>query len=448
MSFLNTYTVTFNCGRQQVKPEVFARHLANAISKTHVPDLLILCLQEIAPIPYSFLGGSYLNLYFENLRRTIHLASSSLDNASYTHVITRNLGMTAIMVFALEEQVKNVRWLETAVVGFGVQEMGNKGAVGIRIGYLTPDDVMELSVVAAHLAPMENAFEKRNEDWKSIVQRLVFTPLDQSASQSATRQQRPFIEEDNDDTPLLPDAFGPNTAASGIFTPRSHLIFAGDLNYRTSDTKPSPLDLQKFPQPVDDSSKPYHFSKLLQNDQLHRELKEQRTCHGLQEAPINFPPTYKYSDEQRAVAEADNQNTWLWAKHRWPSWCDRILFLDLPPWMKEKNQHQQSLIVVNEYAALPLMSTSDHRPVALSLSVPLRAIPAPVDGTMDSDVRTHPPFDIDPRWREKQTIARRREIMVGCAAYLALTWEGNGILLTIALGALSGWALIKGIIEV
>lgn len=446
MSVLKNYIVTFNCGREQVKPEIFARHLAKALPKNNIPDLLVLCLQEVAPIAYSFLGGSYLTLYFESLRRAVHLASSRLDNATYVHIITRNVGMTAIMLFALEEEVKKVRWLETAGVGLGVRETGNKGAVGIRIGYLTPDDeIMELSVVAAHLAPMEDALERRNQDWKLIVQRLVFTPVDQSALQSATRKQRSSAEQGNDNAPLLHDALDPEEIASGLFTPTSHVIFAGDLNYRTSDIKPSPHDFRRFPQPTDDSNKPYHYSKLLQNDQLRREVKAQRACHGLQEAPINFPPTYKYSDKQRAVADTHDGKMWLWAKHRWPSWCDRILYLDLPPWMTESSQ--LSSISIKVYTALPLMSTSDHRPVVLSISIPVKAIPAPIDEVADPNVRIHPPFSIYPRWKEKRAMARKLEIVVGLAAYLVLTWEGNGILLAIGLGALGGWALMKSMVD-
>lgn len=444
MSTLKTYTVTFNCGREQVKPEVFARHLVKPlVSQNEIPDLLVLCLQEVAPIAHSFLGGSYLNPYFESLKHAVSLASARLDNATYVHIITRNVGMTAIMMFALEEEVEKVRWLEIAGVGVGVQEMGNKGAVGIRIGYLTPDDeVMELSVVAAHLTPMEDAFKRRNEDWKSIVQRLVFTPVDELGS--AARQQRLSVEENIEDAPLLRDALGPKEIASGLFTPTSHLIFAGDLNYRTSAIKPSQYDVRKFPQPTDDSSKSHHYSKLLQNDQLHREVKAQRACHGLQEAPIDFPPTYKYSDRQRAMADTDDGATWLWANHRWPSWCDRILYLDLPPWVIEKGQ--LCSINVNSYTALPLMSTSDHRPVALSLSIPIKAIPAPINEIVD--VRTHPPFSIDPRWRERRAVARNLEIVVGLAAYLGLTWEGNGILIAIFLGALGSWALVKSMVEI
>ena len=75
------------------------------------------------------------------------------------------------------------------------------------------------------------------------------------------------------------------------------------------------------------------------------------------------------------------------------------------------------------------MPTSDHRPVALSLSIHLTAI------------------GIDPKWREKRDAARRMELVAGLIAYLGLTWEGNGILLAIAIGAVGGWAVIRGVLN-
>lgn len=429
-----------------MKPELFARHLVNALGVVDVPDLFILCLQEVAPITYSFLGGSYLDQYFGSLRRAVHIASASLDNVRFVHIITKNVGMTAIILFALEKNVQNVKWLETAGVGVGIQEMGNKGAAGVRIGYSTPEQVMELSMVSAHLAPMEGALERRNEDWRSIVQRLVFTSVNPNCPPSVIRHQRPCLEEDSDNAPLLQGTWEIETPESGVYTPTSHLILAGDLNYRTSSVKPSLLDYQKFPRPTNDHGNSYHYSKLLQNDQLHLEIKAERTCHGLHEAPIDFPPTYKYSDEQRAMADADDGRAWDWAKHRWPSWCDRILYLDLPPWMKDKCR--ENSMQAKSYTALPLMSTSDHRPVVLSLSIPLEAISVPVDEVAESNIRCHPPFAIDPRWREKRIMARRREIVIGLAAYLGFTWEGNSILLAIVLGALGGWVIIRGMLEI
>lgn len=357
--------------------------------------------------------------------------------------------MTAIMVFVLRDQTSQVRWLETAGVGVGVHETGNKGAVAVRMGWSIGDETLETCFVSAHLAPMEDALQRRNEDWKNIVRGLVFTPVSPTAVRKRT-SQRLSQEPSSDDTePLFPptgevqeNSIPPMT---GIYTPKSHLIFAGDLNYRTSSTKPSENAYLTWPQPTKNTSAPEHYSHLLFSDQLTSERLAGRTLHGLNEAPIDFPPTYKYSEKARSTASDSNASEyWDWSKHRYPSWCDRILYLDMPPWMK------QSRIQVYGYKALPLMATSDHRPVACSFSIPAKLISEATEEEEEEakeDVRLVPPFGIDPLWREKRETARMKEIVVGIASYLVLTWEGKGILIAIVFGALGGWAIIGNLLQ-
>ncbi|KAL8728368.1 MAG: hypothetical protein Q9166_005412 [cf. Caloplaca sp. 2 TL-2023] len=438
MEALNVLVITFNCCRQLLEPEVFARRLASALPEQR-PDVVLFSLQEISPIAYSFLGGSYLVPYFQRLHYAVHLAGKALDGANYVNVITRNVGMTACMAFVLEEHRDKIQWIETGGIGVGVQEMGNKGAVGLRFGYRVGEDVLQLTFVAAHLAPMEEALQRRNKDWENIVRGLVFsTTTTQKISKPAKRQL--FREESE---PLLassPDRT--NQWPSGIYTPNSHLILAGDLNYRTSSTRPRGAAHLTFPKPVADRHDPQQPSSLLQNDQLTRELKAGRTCHGLSEAPIDFPPTYKYSKKAQLLARSEDTTwSWNWAKHRWPSWCDRILYLDLPPWMR--SEIPRVGIEVENYTALPLMPTSDHRPVVLAVRIPLKAIPAVEEDHGAGDVRLSPPFEIDSRWRERRISARRKEIVVGILAYLLLTWEGRTIILALVIGGFLGWVIVR-----
>ncbi|KAL9124124.1 MAG: hypothetical protein Q9175_008259, partial [Cornicularia normoerica] len=264
-------------------------------------------------------------------------------------------------------------------------------------------------------------------------------------------------ESSNDTEPLLQASRGEDSIPpmSGLYAPTSHLIFAGDLNYRTSSTKPLADAYVTWPQPSSDTNSKLHYSQLLPSDQLKREMQAGKTCHGLQEALVDFPPTYKYSDEARSTA-ASQQNDgdedgshWYWAKHRWPSWCDRVLYLDMPSWMKSKNPAAR--VEVPGYKALPLMVTSDHRPVACSFSIPAEALPEPSkeEEGRDAkpDVRLVPPFSLNPLWMEQRQAARTKEVMVGIGAYLGLTWEGRGILFAIIAGALGGWAAIRTLLQ-
>jgi len=460
MANIKPLLVTFNCGRELVKPEVFSRHLVNALQGNPTPELIILSLQEISPIAYAFLGGSFLVPYLDRIRHAVDLAAKELGSARYISLITRNVGMTVIMAFVLENLSGHIRWMETAGVGVGVQEMGNKGAVALRIGYAVGDETMEMTFVAAHLAPMEDAVERRNKDWENIVKRLVFTPVDHKAVRVATRAQITRGTNGEDEPLLSGSVDNASEPTSGIYTPTSYLFLAGDLNYRTSATIPSSEDHAAWPQPAT-TDHPRHYSNLLPVDQLAAEKQAKRTLHGLEEAAIDFPPTYKYSDSGRLLAEREEQmvasrrsqareappqkQEWRWAKHRWPSWCDRIVYLDIPAWMKSEDPTARIQII--KYTALPLMSTSDHRPVILSFSLPLKPIPPPTDEVTDRDVRVKPPFPIDPNWRERRATARWKELVVGLGSYFALTWEGRGVLVAILVGALGGWAVIRSMLD-
>ncbi|KAL8674183.1 MAG: hypothetical protein Q9168_001434 [Polycauliona sp. 1 TL-2023] len=435
---LSILVITFNCARQLLQPDVFARRLSKSLPDSQRPDIVLLSLQEIAPIAYSFLGGSYLVPYFQRFRHAFDLVGKALDGAEYVHLITRNVGMTACMVFVLEEHREKIHWMETGGVGVGVQEMGNKGAVGCRLGHgiADGDDTFELTFVAAHLASMEEALQRRNEDWKNIVRGLVFTPTLIKGTTKHPKPQAPGHESE----PLLSEhEASTSQARRGLYTPTSHLILAGDLNYRTSSTKPSNETHAIFPQlNTGHQDNDSGFDSLLHKDQLSRECNANRTCHGLSEAPIHFPPTYKYSKKAQLQAEKeDEMTTWDWAKHRWPSWCDRILYLDLPAWMRPRYK-----IEVEKYTSLPLMPTSDHQPVLMMMKIPLKPIHAPERDEGEEDVRINAPFDIDPRWRERRQVARRKEILVGVLAYLSLTWEGRTIVLALIIGALLGWFVV------
>ncbi|OCT54922.1 hypothetical protein CLCR_02947 [Cladophialophora carrionii] len=442
---LNIYILTYNCARTLVNPSIFAPHLFHGLPANSLsPEFLVICLQEFAPIGYAFLGGSFLTPYFNAWRHIVRLASSSKDH-SYVNVISRNVGMTGIMVFARDDVADHVKWLKTAGIGVGLSEMGNKGAVGLRIGYQSPGmaSEVEFTFVSAHLAPMEDGLERRNEDYKNIVRRLVFVP-DPGSKKPVSR------DEEDEDAPLLqgndPSQQVDEAFESGMYASSSHLFFAGDLNYRTSLLRPSPQDVdEKFPHPTTNEADPKHFQQLLAEDQLTQQVKAGKTLHGLSEAPITFPPTYKYhTDGSKAVifanGEEDDRQHWSWARHRWPSWCDRIFFWN------DRGSSGDVKVTPQKYTCLPLFASSDHRPVVLAATVPLKALANAEEGGEGGRGPTAAPFDIDPDWRSKRAQARRKELAVGLMAYLALTWEGNGLLLATTIGAIGGWLIIRSLL--
>ncbi|KAF7716437.1 Uncharacterized protein PECH_003842 [Penicillium ucsense] len=462
MEELNIYIVTSNCARNIIDVNLFAAHLFDVLpASSTAPDLIVLSLQELAPIAYSFLGGSYLQPYFDAFVKLVKQATAKRWNEYYTNMVKDHIGMTALLVFARADIANRLIDVDTAHVGFGFQEMGNKGAIGAHLKYASagqPSLTADLTFVAAHLAPMENGLLQRNRDWQSIVERLVFThgqdsPQDPSKN-GHTADERTSLLRDNDHS--TPE--GPEKSPHNLFAPNAYLFLAGDLNYRTSNISPLKDDHARFPKRGATPESPYHYSHLLKDDQLMQEMREGRTLHGLTEAPINFPPTYKFSNAaqqaaRQALENGDSEAEWLWSTHRWPSWCDRILYLDDAAKVRRAGDGLEVLTIKPAvYDALPLLPHSDHRPVALSVSVPLRrlATPANRDSTTDgpsvsSSTQTAGPFQIDPQWRSRRDAARRKEIVVGVLAYLGMTWEGNGMVLASFAGLIGAWMVLRSL---
>lgn len=406
------YLLTFNCARTLADPRSLAPSFFDALPKdAPVPDIIAISLQEIAPIAYSFLGGAYLKPYFDRVTTTVQLAADLHSHGSQRleHVATRSLGMTALMIFAKPSFTQRIQWIQSAGAGVGFSNMGNKGAVAMRVGISCPrsisQETLNLSFAAAHLAPSEKNVEARNKDWENLVRNLVFTDHDESAYSSS--EQRTLLSSRN----------APNEE-TGLFAANSHVFFFGDLNYRTHESTPDEQAHKSFPSMKVDESSPRHFSQLLSRDQLTREKEANRTLHGFEELPITFPPTYKYSTSRSSDEE------WQWASHRYPSWCDRILYLP----------SHTSKLEPQIYTALPVQSTSDHRPVALSLRVEDTPIPA-------HSSRVEAPFPINPGWKTRQDAARRWEIMVGASSYLALTRKGNAMVVAFIGVLLGSWWL-------
>ncbi|KAF2159365.1 hypothetical protein M409DRAFT_71040 [Zasmidium cellare ATCC 36951] len=436
MADLNCHITTFNAGRTPIDINYFASSLYTSLKQSTLPpDLIVLALQELAPIGYSFLGGSLLTPYFSRFAEAVYKAAAWRlgKDADYEHVLTRNAGMTGIMVFARRELKQRIQWIEEAGTGVGLWDMGNKGAVGVRLGL----DKTPVTFVAAHLAPIEAGCERRNEDWRRICENLVFEPINENPTSTDSERQ-----------PLLSNNPPQSSAPHDLFTPPSYIFFAGDLNYRTSDTQPDPADFTSWPQPMASPSDPTHWSKLLASDQLTREINSGKTLHHLAEAQITFPPTYKYSSRAQKLAgeaaethksKASNdsddetpaidltqiqEQVWLWAKHRIPSWCDRILYLNTAP------------STIHSYTALPIQPTSDHRPVVLSCSIPQRPL-------HESQVIQYPRYELDDGWKERRILARRLEVAIGVGAYLGFTGQGQILLGGTVVGIVVGYLVLQ-----
>lgn len=257
---------------------------------------------------------------------------------------------------------------------------------------------------------------------------------------------------------------------ASIFKPGSHFFVAGDLNYRISTD--SPPTLATFPT-LD------NYLSFFEKDQLTKERRGNRTLHGLSEAEVKFPPTYKIKHlSTEKFAEAVNSEEvqagggdvvpWKWAPHRWPGWCDRILYLDIPSWVKRRRADKAAAeIVVHKYNSMPTILSSDHQPVFLRVSVPLltpeelspdaelmaEGSKEDAEGTEDledtadvTDPRLRLPVPVDLAAWERRASARKKELTTGMMTLFFSTREGAVVLSTVALVSLMTWWLYKGIL--
>ncbi|RDA90506.1 hypothetical protein CP533_0831 [Ophiocordyceps camponoti-saundersi (nom. inval.)] len=513
---LDLLVLTFNCAKQLINPGVFARHLRWAMRRNSggvLPEVVVLSLQEVAPLSKAFVGEYFLREYWERFEEAVNgaamtmttkrkktktketattastmtMTTTTTEPPPYTLIKVRNVGYTAIMLFARHSA--RLSAVHEAEVGFGAADMGNKGAIGLRTLYSDDDGrTTELTFVATHLAAMEWNLPRRNANWAAIMRGLTFANPEgvllaeeeegvEGEDEDDEGARLLNGDEDDDDDNRQHARLRRRLHDLSVYKPSSHLFVAGDLNYRIASTPPPP----GASLPSLDPRSQHHFRTFLPLDQLTRERLAGRTLHGLVEAPVTFPPTYKYHlskggrdgdgdgeggyyDESKHYEDEDEDEDvggdnekdvvrWRFASHRWPAWTDRILYLDVPSWLQgQRRMH------VRAYDALPVVRTSDHRAVFLRVDVPLVApadlVPRPSSSSSSSsssdaaeDPRLRLPAEIDPEAWARRRAARQKERLLGWTMLLWSSPEGAWVLLASLVVAAGGayWFYYAGV---
>lgn len=104
--------------------------------------------------------------------------------------------------------------------------------------------------------------------------------------------------------------------------------------------------IQTICSPLSDSSSlSSSLSTLLPHDQLRQQTSLSKTLYHLEEAPITFPPTYKFKPGTR--------DTYKTFTKRIPGWCDRILYLS----------NTADEVECELYRSEMDFTASDHKPV-------------------------------------------------------------------------------------
>ncbi|KAI8603468.1 Endonuclease/exonuclease/phosphatase, partial [Dissophora ornata] len=248
-----------------------------------MPDIVAVALQEFVPYPDAFIHSTYhikqkVDDLAQLILRTLHrtcpghrfcLVSQSAQVGMILFILTRDGSMT-----------EHVERISNASVGTGPGGMGNKGAIATRLSIRLPATAssrpsFDICFINAHLSAHLHMIKRRNHDYLSICKRMG-TVWEES-----------------------------------IFS-CDYIFWTGDLNYR--------LDLSQSDGEIVHAIEQGHLRQLYSHDQLSAQRKTMNVFRGFHEAPLAFPPTYKFKmgSDQYSISK------------RVPAWTDRVLWFVHP----------------------------------------------------------------------------------------------------------------------
>ncbi|GLI66127.1 hypothetical protein VaNZ11_009857 [Volvox africanus] len=256
-------------------------------------------------------GGEFRDLWEERLKEAV--------GPGYFMVASAHMGQIRLLLFARNDVYAAISDVRTAKQATGVAGVAtNKGGVGISLRVWETT----MAFVNSHLAAHQDRTRARNNNYREIIRGLKL------------------------------DCQGSNM---DVLTAFHHVIWVGDLNYRLDygqqasnpTESPTQADFAALVTDVQQGA----FAKLLEVDQLRREMAAKRVFLGFHEGPINFEPSFKVL--RRRGYEYNPQRS--------PAYCDRILYRSNLP-LKQ--------IRVVSYFSPSEIATSDHKPVGAVLVVP------------------------------------------------------------------------------
>ncbi|KAL8162594.1 hypothetical protein V2J09_014083 [Rumex salicifolius] len=227
----------------------------------------------------------------------------------YVRIVSKQMVGVFLTIWVRRRLRKHINNLKVSTVGVGVMGyIGNKGSVSVSMSI----HQTLFCFICTHLTSGEKEGDelKRNADVYEIHRRTQFYPSD------------------------------------GLGFPRNihdheRIIWLGDLNYRIN------LPYEETRALISKKE----WSKLLDKDQLHQELKDGCVFEGWYEGRLTFPPTYKYEQNSQKYVGEDPKA----AGRRNPAWCDRVLAYG-------------NAMELLSYKRAELM-LSDHRPVTATYVV-------------------------------------------------------------------------------
>ncbi|GAA5852023.1 hypothetical protein JCM8547_000130 [Rhodosporidiobolus lusitaniae] len=323
---------TFNVNDKQ--PKNGAKDIQSWVDSAGDAEVLVFGFQELDLTAEAMLRYT---LYREEAwRKAIEEALSNREGGNrYEKLHSRQLVGALILVYVRSDVRNEVSEVSSASLATGLMGLvANKGVVGVRLRYKdTP-----LTFLNSHLAAFTSNVAQRNAQVRDTASMLFF-PL----SEEGKKERDPWTPN------LRPDAVRPVGAGAGegygVWESET-LVWMGDLNYR--------IDLPR--KDVERMVEKKEWELLQRFDQLRIQQQHRLAFSDFEEAPITFPPTFKFDVGTEVYDTSEKQRT--------PSWTDRILFLSI---------HERS-VQCERYESFPEVGMSDHKPVAAVLRVPVYTV--------------------------------------------------------------------------
>lgn len=412
---LNALAVTWNCGES--KPDPGSAIFRWVHEHSYDKSLAVIALQEVE------MGGTSVALAAAKNALAAKMQERGNANAQFwaTSVLNalggdrhwhavglRQLSGMLIIVFARNNLRAHIGEQVTASVACGMLGVGgNKGGVAIEFTLHR----QRIAVVCSHFAAHQNSVDARNANYAVLARQLNFARRswfseDDDLVSSAAPFSSTATEYDSAALPTMPSPgerfFDADTGASseteedggsdvssfvasntgnldvatttitmdqtGVMPDglrsAAALVWLGDFNYR--------IDGQY--EQVKELAVRGDLGPLLACDQLRREHLAGRVFRGLREAPITFPPTYKFDKGVPSPFSYDSSE-----KRRVPAWCDRIFYRGSVPCTPNNGEDEKNseagagdvLVVAKEYGCWGDVYDSDHKPVYASLEISL-----------------------------------------------------------------------------
>ncbi|CCD25588.1 uncharacterized protein NDAI_0F02700 [Naumovozyma dairenensis CBS 421] len=295
-SSANILIGTFNVNGMSSNKSLDISNWLFPIGDKFKPDMVVLGFQEVIELT----AGSILNAdytkssFWETTVKDCLNQYVDDENEKYILLRVEQMSSLLILFFVKSDKINQIKKVEGSTKKTGFRGMtGNKGAVAIRFEYGNTS----FCFVNVHLSAGVNNIEDRRNDYFSIMKNITF-------------------------------------ANSRKISNHSSIFWLGDLNYRIT------LSNEQVRKELYTENDGY-IERLLEYDQLTKEINSNVIFQGFSEPTVQFRPTYKYDFGTNNYDSSE--------KARTPSWTDRIVY---------KGDNLSPLA----YSASQLM-ISDHRPV-------------------------------------------------------------------------------------